>query len=121
MNIYVGNISHSATEDTVKELFEKVGPVVSVKIITDKFTGSPRGFGFVQMKNNEDAQKAIEELDGYELDGRALTVNQAREREERTGGNGGGFNRGGGSNGGGRSSGGFSRGSGSNGGGRSRY
>jgi RNA recognition motif-containing protein len=98
MNLYVGNISHSATEDTLRELFEKIGPVVSVKIITDKFTGSPRGFGFVQMKTTEDAQKAIEELNGYELDGRALTVNEAREKEERRPS--GGFNRGGGSRGG---------------------
>lgn len=117
MNIYVGNISHSVKEETLKELFEKVGAVVSVKMITDKFTGAPRGFGFVQMKSNEDAQKAIEELNGYELEGRALTVSIAREREERGdrrpsfnrsggfGGNrGGGFggNRGGGSRGGDR-------------------
>ena len=115
MNIYVGNISHSVTEDVLKELFEKIGPVVSVKVITDKFTGAPRGFGFVQMKSNEDAQKAIEELDGYELEGRALTVNQAREREERTGGGFGGNRSGGGA---GRS-GGFGGRSGGNGGGRS--
>ena len=113
MNLYVGNIPHSSTEDTLKEFFEKIGPVVSVKIITDKFTGSPRGFGFVQMQNKEDGQKAIEELNGAELEGRALTVNEAKEREERPrsggfggsrGGNGG--SRGGfGGNGGGRSGG----------------
>jgi RNA recognition motif-containing protein len=104
--MYVGNISHSASEETLRELFEKIGPVVSVKIITDKFTGMPRGFGFVQMETTEDAQKAISELNGYELEGRKLVVNEAREKEEgarpRTGGynnNRGGFssNRGGGS------------------------
>ena len=99
MNIYVGNIPHSTDEDTVRELFGQIGPVVSVKLITDKFTGTPKGFGFVQMENKEDAQKAIEELNGYELEGRQLTVNQAREREQRSGGNRGGrggYNRGGG-------------------------
>jgi len=83
MNIYVGNIAHSATEDTLRSLFEQIGAVKSVKIITDKFTGMSRGFGFVQMETTEDAQKAIEELNGHELEGRAITVNQAREREER--------------------------------------
>ena len=98
MNIYVGNIPHSATEESLSELFGQIGPVVSVKLITDKFTGAPRGFGFVQMENKEDAQKAIEELNGYELDGRQLTVNQAKEREPRRGGG----NRGGGGGGYGR-------------------
>ena len=109
MNIYVGNIPHSIEEEALRELFEKFGPIVSVKKITDKFTGAPRGFGFVQMENKEDAEKAIEELNGYELEGRKLVVNQAREREQRGGGagrpggrsggrggfGGGGYNRGG--------------------------
>ena len=99
MNIYVGNIPHSIEEEALKELFEKFGPVVSVKKITDKFTGAPRGFGFVQMENKEDAEKAIAELNGYELEGRKLVVNEAREKESRgggrSGGNRGGFNRGG--------------------------
>ena len=99
MNIYVGNIPHSIEEDALKELFEKFGPVVSVKKITDKFTGAPRGFGFVQMENKEDAEKAIAELNGSELEGRKLVVNEARERESRgggrSGGRSGGFNRGG--------------------------
>ena len=111
MNIYVGNISHSVSEDTLKELFEKIGPVESVKMITDKFTGQPRGFGFVQMASSEDAQKAIAELNGYELEGRKIVANEAREKEERSSG---GFNRGGGA---GRS-GGFG---GRSGGGRDRY
>lgn len=97
MNIYVGNISHSASEDTLRELFEKVGPVESVKTITDKFTGMPRGFGFVQMESSEDAQRAIAELNGYELEGRKLVVNEAREKEEGSRPRSGGFNRGGGS------------------------
>jgi len=99
MNIYVGNIPHSVEEDALKELFEKFGPVVSVKKITDKFTGAPRGFGFVQMENKEDAEKAIAELNGSELEGRKLVVNEAREKESRgggrSGGRSGGFNRGG--------------------------
>ena len=102
MNIYVGNISHSVTEDVLRSLFEQVGPVKSVKMITDKFTGMPRGFAFVQMETTEDAQKAIEELNGHELEGRTIVVNQAREREQRRpqggggrGGNGGGGYRGG--------------------------
>jgi len=99
MNIYVGNIPHSVEEDALREIFEKFGPTVSVKKITDKFTGAPRGFGFVQMENKEDAEKAIEELNGYELEGRKLVVNEAREKESRgggrSGGNRGGFNRGG--------------------------
>ena len=102
MNIYVGNISHSVSEDTLKELFEKIGSVESVKMITDKFTGMPRGFGFVQMTSSEDAQKAVAELDGYELEGRKIVVNEAREREERpsSGGNrSGGYNRDGGNRG----------------------
>jgi len=100
MNIYVGNIPHSVEEDALKELFEKFGPVVSVKKITDKFTGTPRGFGFVQMEVKENAEQAIEELNGMEFEGRKLVVNQAREREQRSGGGRsggrGGFNRGGG-------------------------
>ena len=109
MNIYVGNIAHSVSEETLRSLFEQIGAVKSVKIITDKFTGMSRGFGFVQMENNEDAEKAIEELNGIEFEGRKLVVNQAREREQRSGGgrsggsrggynrggNGGGYNRGG--------------------------
>lgn len=79
--MYVGNISHSVSEETLKELFEKIGSVVSVKMITDKFTGMPKGFGFVQMESTEDAQKAITELNGYELEGRKLVVNEAREKE----------------------------------------
>ncbi|MFC1841804.1 RNA recognition motif domain-containing protein [Candidatus Dependentiae bacterium] len=101
MNIYVGNIAHSVSEDVLRSLFEQFGQIVSVKIITDKFTGLPRGFAFVQMATKEEALKAIEELNGHELEGRSIVVNEARERKPRRdfGGNGGGGGRGG--NGGG--------------------
>jgi RNA recognition motif-containing protein len=91
--IYVGNLPFSADEATVQSLFEQNDRQVSeVKLITDRETGRPRGFGFVEMGNSEDADKAIQELNGYEMDGRQLNVNEARER---TGGGGGGGGRGG--------------------------
>lgn len=93
MNIYVGNISFEASEDEVLALFSSYGEVTTVNLLKDKFTGQPRGFGFVEMASDGDAQKAIQELNGRELRGRKLTVNQARPREERGGG---GYNRGGG-------------------------
>ena len=83
--LYVGNLPFSADDSAVRSLFEQNDRVVTeVKLITDRDTGRPRGFGFVEMGSNEDADKAIRELNGYELDGRSLTVNEARER---TGGN----------------------------------
>ena len=86
--LYVGNLPFSADESTVQALFEQNGrSVEEVKLITDRETGRPRGFGFVEMGNSEDADKAISELNGHSLDGRELTVNEARER---TGGGGGG-------------------------------
>jgi len=79
--LYVGNLPFSADESAVRSLFEQNDrQVEEVKLITDRETGRPRGFGFVEMSNGEDAGKAISELNGYELDGRALTVNEARER-----------------------------------------
>jgi len=88
--IYVGNLPFSADESTVKSLFEQNDrSVTEVKLITDRDTGRPRGFGFVEMANSEDADKAISELNGYTMDGRALTVNEARERSEGGGGGGG--------------------------------
>ena len=91
------------------ELFKSAGNVVSCNLITDKFTSKSRGFAFIEMGSDAEAQKAITELNGKELDGRALTVNEARPREERSGGGRGGF--GGGGGGGGRGGrGGFSRG-----------
>ncbi len=108
--IYVGNLSYQTTENDVASLFEQAGEVESVSIITDRDTGRSKGFGFVEM-SNEDADKAIAQFNGMELNGRALTVNEARPREERAGGGGGGRggygggrggNRGGGGGGGGR-------------------
>jgi len=81
MNIYLGNLSYSATEATVKELFEGYGQVTTVKIVTDKFTGASRGFGFVEMPNDDEAQKAIAELNGKDFQGRKIVVNESRPRE----------------------------------------
>jgi RNA recognition motif-containing protein len=95
MNIYVGNIAFDASEDEVRGLFASYGEVTNVNLLKDKFTGQPRGFGFVDMALDAEAQKAIHELNGRELRGRKLTVNQARPREERApgGGGGGGYGR----------------------------
>jgi RNA recognition motif-containing protein len=91
MNIYVGNISRTVTEQDLKEAFEAFGAVQSAAIIKDKFSGESRGFGFVEMPNKEEADKAISSLNGKDLKGRNLTVNEARPRTDRprTGGGGG--------------------------------
>ncbi|NDV21812.1 RNA-binding protein [Desulfovibrio sp. JC022] len=81
-NIYVGNLPWSASEEDVRSAFEEFGEVVSVKLINDRETGRPRGFGFVEMEDNG-AIKAIESLDGTDFGGRNLKVNEARPREER--------------------------------------
>lgn len=99
-NIYVGNIPHAVTEEQLRALFEGFGEVSSVKMITDRETGRPRGFAFVDMADADEAQKAIDDLNGKEFEGRRLTVNESRPREARPrtgGGNRGGFggNRGG--------------------------
>jgi RNA recognition motif-containing protein len=96
-NIFVGNLNFGATEDAVRSLFESYGTVERVSIVTDRDTGQPRGFGFVEMSANADADRAIAELNGRELDGRALNVNEARPKTERSfgGGGGGGGKRGG--------------------------
>ncbi len=92
--LYVGNLPFSADEDQVRQLFSQDGrEVTEVKLITDRDTGRPRGFGFVEMGNSGDADAAISTLNGYSMDGRALTVNEARERSGGGGGGGGGFNR----------------------------
>jgi cold-inducible RNA-binding protein len=99
-NIFVGNLSFGATEDAVRTLFQAYGTVDRVNLITDRDTGQARGFGFVEMSNNAEADRAIAELNGRELDGRALNVNEARPKEDRGfGGGGGGGNRGGGGGG----------------------
>lgn len=83
MNIYIGNISHSSTEEGLKQLFEQFGSVSSAKIIKDKFTGNSRGFAFVEMADAEEAKRAIENLNGVEFDGRTIRVNEARPQEGR--------------------------------------
>ena len=84
MNLYVGNLTFDATEESVRQAFVDFGDVTSVRIITDRETGRSRGFGFVEMADAEAAKAAIAALDGTELDGRPLTVNEARPREPRT-------------------------------------
>ncbi|KAA3659577.1 MAG: RNA-binding protein [Calditrichaeota bacterium] len=112
MNIYVGNLGKDINEDDLKEAFEAFGKSSSVSVVKDKFSGEPRGFGFVEMPSKDEAQAAIDGLNGKELQGQTITVNEARDRTERRGnlGFGGGGGRGGGG-GGGRGSGG-NRGSG---------
>jgi RNA recognition motif-containing protein len=83
MNIYVGNIAHKSTEEDIKKAFSAYGEVSKASIVKDKFTGDSRGFGFIEMANDEEAKKAIAELNGKELEGRPLTVNEARPREEK--------------------------------------
>ncbi len=87
--LYVGNLSYSATEGSIRALFEAHGAFESVNLITDRDTGRSKGFGFVEMTNDAEAQRAIAALNGKEVDGRALTVNEARPKEERSGGGGG--------------------------------
>ena len=93
--IYVGNLPFSATESEINGLFSKHGTVHSVALIEDRDTGRPRGFGFVEM-DDDAAQAAIQALNGFEMDGRDLKVNEAKDRPKRSGGGGGGFGRGGG-------------------------
>jgi RNA recognition motif-containing protein len=97
--LFVGNLSFNTSEGDLLELFKTAGNVTSCELIMDKFTNKSRGFAFVQMGTQEEATKAITELNGKELDGRALTVNEARPREDRP--RGGGFGGGGGGGGGG--------------------
>jgi RNA recognition motif-containing protein len=90
-NIFVGNLSFSTTEDELRQLFEPFGQVDRVSIMTDRDTGRSRGFGFVEMASNEDGEKAITALNGSQIGGRTLNVNEARPKTERAGGGGGGF------------------------------
>ena len=92
--LFVGNLSFNTTENDLHDAFAAHGTVVEANLMMDRMSGRPRGFGFVTMGSPEEAQKAIEALNGKELDGRALTVNVARPREERPGGGGGGGGRG---------------------------
>jgi len=88
-NIFVGNLSFGATEQSVRTLFEAHGAVDRVNIVTDRDSGQPRGFGFVEMSNDAEGNKAIAALNGKDLDGRALNVNEAKPKTERSGGGGG--------------------------------
>ncbi len=124
--LFVGNLSFNVTENELQDTFAQYGTVLEANLMTDRMTGRPRGFGFVTMSTEEEAQKAVEALNGSTLDNRALTVNVARPREERPGGGGGGggrARRGGGGGGGGYGGGGGGggrdrRGGGGGGGGR---
>jgi RNA recognition motif-containing protein len=102
MNIYVGNLPREATEEDLRKAFESFGEITTAKIITDRFTGDSRGFGFVEMSNNSEGQAAISGLDGKDLKGRALKVNEARPRRDDRGGGGRGGGGGFGGGGGGR-------------------
>ncbi len=80
MNIYVGNLAYKVSDKDLKEIFEEFGEVVSAKVITDRETGRSKGFGFVEMENESEAQQAIDELDGNEMNGRAIKVNKAKPK-----------------------------------------
>lgn len=113
--IFVGGLNYNTTSGELEDAFQAIGPVRSAEVMTDRDTGRSRGFGFVEMENDDDAVAAIAQLNGTELDGRTITVNEAREREVRGGGWGGGRSVGGGGGrggygGGGRSGGGRDRG-----------
>ena len=111
--LFVGNLSFNVTENDLQDTFAAHGTVLEANLMTDRMTGRPRGFGFVTMSTEQEAQAAINALNGTEVDGRALTVNVARAREERSGGGGGG--------GGYRGGGGGGRDRGGGGGGGRRY
>jgi RNA recognition motif-containing protein len=123
--LYVGNLSYDLTGSDLEQLFAQHGTVQSAEIISDRETGRSKGFGFVQMGSDDEAQAAIAALNGQDHGGRALTVNEAKPREERPRGGGGGGGRGGYGGGGGRSGGGGGGGrggfGGGGGGGRGRY
>ena len=107
MRIYIGNFAYEMTEQELRDAFEAHGQVKEVHMVRDRDTGRPKGFAFVEMQDNAEAEAAIAALNGKEFDGRAITVNEARPRQERSSG---GFgNRGGGGFGGGRGSGGGGR------------
>ena len=106
LNLYVGNLPYSMSDQELNDLFSEIGDVQSARVMSDRETGRSRGFGFVEMADNDAGHEAIEKLNGNDIDGRALVVNEARPREERPrgggfGGGGGGGNRGGGGGGGG--------------------
>lgn len=125
LNLYVGNLPYSMNDQELNDLFSQVGEVQSARVMNDRETGRSRGFGFVEMKNEDEGRDAIEKLNGTDCDGRALVVNEARPREERPrsggfggggGGGRGGFGGGGNRGGGGGGRGGFGGGGGNRGG-----
>ena len=118
MKLYVGNLSFSTSEQGLTELFSEIGPVSSANIIEDRETGRSRGFGFVEMTNQQDGENAIAQLNGKEVDGRQLKVNEAKPQNDR-GGSGGGYGGGGGGRSGGGYGGGGGRGGSGGGGGNS--
>jgi RNA recognition motif-containing protein len=118
--LYVGNLSYSVDSSALEQMFGQFGAVQSAEVISDRDTGRSKGFGFVEMANDNDAQSAIAALNGQENDGRPLTVNEAKPREERSGGGGGGGRGGYGGGGGGGGRGGYG-GGGGGGGGRGGY
>ena len=108
--LYVGNLSYNTTEMELRDTFGQIGTVADAKVVMDRETGRPRGFAFVEMSSDQEAQEAIAQLNGRELDGRAINVKEAEERGARGGGGGGGGGgRGGGGGGGGRGFGGGGR------------
>jgi RNA recognition motif-containing protein len=126
--LYVGNLSYQTTDQALNDLFAEVGTVTSAQVVTDKYTGQSRGFGFVEMATADEAQQAIAAINGRNVGGRALTVNESRPREDGGNRGGGGYGGGGGRSGGGgygggggRSSGGGNRGGGGGYGGGNRW
>ena len=117
MKLYVGNLSFQTSSEDLQELFAKAGTVESATVVEDRETGRSRGFGFVEMATNEEGQAAIQQFNGKEFNGRNLTVNEARPREDRGGRGGGGGGRGGYGGGGGGRGGGYGGGGGGRGGG----
>src|SRR3954471_15048439 len=103
--LYVGNLSYEVTDSDLEQMFAAHGTVQSAQVIMDRDTGRSKGFGFVEMGSDQEAQAAISAMNGKEFDGRALTVNEAKPREDRGGGGRGGSGAGGGGGGGGRSGG----------------
>lgn len=104
-NLFIGSLAYATTDDSLKAHFEQIGPVSSARVITDRDSGRSKGFGFVEFENDADNQKAVDQLDGKELDGRAISVGLARPKEDRPKRDFGGNDRGG--NGGGNGGGSF--------------